>query len=113
VLFRRYFSQKHREEQVRGAKVDKRKARNHDSDAKSDGAIKPAPCGSSDEDSDPGEAVIWKVGPTGNVRPVWLMESMQAMKASMAKPTVLMTMTMPVTMPTTTTTVSSDILFMI
>jgi hypothetical protein len=52
---------------VRAAKVDKRKAKYHDSDTKSDGAIEG---GSSDEDSDSEEAVIWKVGLTGNVRPV-------------------------------------------
>jgi hypothetical protein len=86
VFFQRYFAQKHGKEQVRAAKVDKRKAKDHDSDAKSDGAIEPEG-GSSDEDSDPEEAVIWKVGPTGNVRPVWLMESMQSMKASMPKAT--------------------------
>ena len=82
VFFQRYFSQKHGKEQVRAAKVDKRKAKNHDSDAESDGAIEG---GNSDDDSDPEEAVIWKVGATGYVQPVWLTASMQAMKSSMPK----------------------------
>ena len=55
VCFQQYFSQKHGKEQVRAAKVDKRKAKNHDPDAKSDGTIED---GSNDEDSDPEEAVI-------------------------------------------------------
>jgi hypothetical protein len=41
--------------------------------------------GSSDDDSDPEEEDIWKVGPIGKLQPVWLTESMQAMKASMPK----------------------------
>ena len=82
VFFQRYFAQKHGKEQVRAAKVDKRKAKDHDSDAKSDGTIED---GSIDEDSDSEESVIWKVGRIGNVRPVWLTELMQAMKASMPK----------------------------
>ena len=60
VFFQRYFAQKHGKEQVRAAKVDKRKAKDHDSDAKSDGTIED---GSIDEDSDSEESVIWKVGP--------------------------------------------------
>ena len=82
VFFQRYFAQKHGKEQVRAAKVDKRKAKNHDSDAKSDGTIEDD---GNDEDSDSEESVIWKVGPVVNVQPVWLMESMQAMKDSMPK----------------------------
>jgi hypothetical protein len=63
VFFQRYFSQKHGKEQVRAAKVDKRKTKCHDSDTESDGV---EVGGGSDEDSDPEEEVIWKVGPTGN-----------------------------------------------
>jgi hypothetical protein len=65
VFFQRYFAQKHGKEQVKAAKTDKRKSKFHDSDTKSDGAFEG---GASDEDSDPEEAVIWKVGPTRNVR---------------------------------------------
>ncbi len=61
VFFQRYFSQKHGKEQVKAAKVDKRKANHHDSDTESDRAIED---GSKDEDSDPEEAAIWKVRPT-------------------------------------------------
>jgi hypothetical protein len=82
VFFQRYFSQKHGKEQVRTAKVDKRKTKCHDSDTESDGVVEG---GNSDEDSDPEEEVIWKVGPTGMKCAAWLMESMQAMKASMPK----------------------------
>lgn len=81
VFFQRYFSQKHEKEQVRAAKVDKRKAK-HNSDTESDGVVEG---GGSDEDSDPEEEDIWKVGPVGILQPVWLMVSMQAMKASMPK----------------------------
>ncbi|KAF8484062.1 hypothetical protein DFH94DRAFT_820804 [Russula ochroleuca] len=81
-------------EQVRATKVDNRKAKNYDSDAKSDGEIKPEG-GGSDEDSDPDEAVIRK-----------------AMKASMPKTMAMMKMMMTTT-TTTTTTVSSNSLFMI
>lgn len=59
VFFQRYFSQKHGKEQVRAAKVDKRKAK-HNSDMESDGAVEG---GGSDDESDPEEEVIWKVGP--------------------------------------------------
>jgi hypothetical protein len=61
VFFQRYFAQKHGKEQVKAAKVDKRKANHHDSDMESDGAIED---GSRDEDSDAEEAAIWKVRPT-------------------------------------------------
>jgi ribosome biogenesis protein MAK21 len=85
VFFQRYFAQKHGKEQVKAAKVDKRKTKYHDSDTKSDGAIEG---GASDEDSDPEEEVIWKVGSDWKMCDLvldWLMESVQAMKASMPK----------------------------
>lgn len=61
--------------------MDKRKANHHDSDTKSDGTVEDG----GDEDSDPEEAAIWKVRLTGNVKPVLLMEPIQAMKASLPK----------------------------
>jgi len=61
VFFQRYFAQKHGKEQVKATKVDKRKAKHHDSDTETDGAIEG---GSRDEESDPEEAAIWKVRPT-------------------------------------------------
>ncbi len=66
---------------MKAAKVDKRKADHHDSDSKSDGTVED----DSDEGSDPEEAAIWKVRLTGNVKPVLLIESIQAMKASLPK----------------------------
>jgi hypothetical protein len=66
---------------VKAAKVDKRKPNHHDSDTKSDGTVEDG----SDEGSDPEEAAIWKVRLTGNVKPVLLIESIQAMKASLPK----------------------------
>jgi hypothetical protein len=66
---------------VKAAKVDKRKANYHDSDTKSDGTVEDG----SDGDSDPEEAAIWKVRITENVKPVLLMEPIQAMKASLPK----------------------------
>lgn len=80
MFFQRYFAQKHGKEQVKAAKVDKRKA-NHDSDTKSDGAVEAG----SEEDSDPEEAAIWKVRLTENLKPVLLIEPKQAMKASLPK----------------------------
>ena len=64
------------------AKVDKRKANYHDSDTKSGETVE----GGSDEDSDPEEATIWKVSLTGIMKPVLLIERIQAMKASLPKP---------------------------
>jgi ribosome biogenesis protein MAK21 len=81
IFFQRYFAQKHGKEQVKAAKVDKRKATHHDSDTKSDGTVEDG----SDEDSDPEEATIWKVRLTGIVKPVLLIEPIQAMKASLPK----------------------------
>jgi ribosome biogenesis protein MAK21 len=66
---------------VKAAKVDKRKANHHDSDTKSNGTVEDG----RDEDSDPEEAAIWKVRLTGNVKPVLLIEPIQAMKASLPK----------------------------
>ena len=80
MFFQRYFAQKHGKEQVKAAKVDKRKA-NHDSDTKSDGAVEAG----SEGDSDPEEAAIWKVRLTENLKPVLLIEPKQAMKASLPK----------------------------
>jgi len=82
VFFQRYFAQKHGKEQVKATKADKRKAKPHDSDTESDGMVKD---GSGDEDSDLEEAAIWKVRLTGYMRPVLLIEPIQAMKASMPK----------------------------
>jgi hypothetical protein len=70
VFFQRYFAQKHGKEQVKAAKVDKRKVNHHDSDTGSDGTAEDG----GDDDSDPEEAAIWKVRLTGNVKPVLLME---------------------------------------
>jgi hypothetical protein len=66
---------------VKAAKVDKRKANHHDSDTKSDGTVEDG----SDEDNDPEEEAIWKVRLTGSVKPVLLIEPIQAMKASLPK----------------------------
>lgn len=66
---------------MKATKVDKRKANHHDSDTKSDGTVEDG----SDGDSDPEEAAIWKVRLAGNVKPVLLMEPIQAMKASLPK----------------------------
>lgn len=61
--------------------MDKRKANHHDSDTKSDGTVEDG----SDEDNDPEEEAIWKVRLTGSVKPVLLIEPIQAMKASLPK----------------------------
>lgn len=66
---------------MKAAKVDKRKANHHESDAKSDGAVEDG----SDEDSDPEEAIIWTVRLAGNVKPVLLIEQIQTIKSSLPK----------------------------
>lgn len=66
---------------MKAAKVDKRKANHQDSDTNSDGTVEDG----SDGDSDPEEAAIWKVRLTGYVKPVLLMDPIQAMKASLPK----------------------------
>jgi ribosome biogenesis protein MAK21 len=59
VFFQRFFSQKHAKENARAAKVDKRKAKRDGSGTEADGESDDA---SGDENSDPEEAEIWKVG---------------------------------------------------
>jgi hypothetical protein len=66
---------------VKAAKVDKRKVNHHDSDTKSDQTVEEG----SDGDNDPEEEAIWKVRLTGSVKPVLLIEPIQAMKASLPK----------------------------
>src|SRR5712671_1918700 len=58
LFFQRYFSQKYGKEQAKVVKIDKRRPKDRGHDTKSSSGVED---GSSDDNSDPEESMIWKV----------------------------------------------------